>query len=334
MRGFHDGSDLRHSGSRHDPGRADGAWSDAHLDTICTCFGQRFGTFCRAHITGYDLEILEVFLDGFQGIDDAFGMTVCAVEAYHIHSVLLERGGPVQHVRGDAQGSPHPESAEIVLYGVRITLELYDVAIRDQSHQFAIACHDRKFLDLIFLEDLFRLFQVRTFRGGDQPFAGHDFADLSFIVMFKTQVPVGQDPHQFSGMVDNGDATDAVLFHQFLGIGDGSLYSEGDWIDDQPAFTSFHFPYLLGLIIDAHILMEDPNSSFTGEGDRHVGFRHSVHGGGDEGDVQGDVPGDAGMETDLPGEYFGIGGAEQHVIERKAFAEETGQDLLFGGFDS
>jgi hypothetical protein len=40
------------------------------------------------------------------------------------------------------------------------------------------------------------------------------------------------------------------------------------------------------------------------------------------------------METDLPREYFGIGGAEQHVIERKAFAEETGQDLLFGGFDS
>ena len=65
-----------------------------------------------------------------------------------------------------------------------------------------------------------------------------------------------------------------------------------------------------------------------------VASNGGIHGGRDERDVQGDVPGDSGVETYFPREYFGIGGAKEYVIERKAFAEETGKDLVFGGFDS
>jgi hypothetical protein len=50
--------------------------------------------------------------------------------------------------------------------------------------------------------------------------------------------------------------------------------------------------------------------------------------------MQGDVSGDPRVETDFPGKDFGICRAKQNVIERQAFAEETGEDLVFGGFDS
>jgi hypothetical protein len=96
--GFHDRGDLGYSGSGHDAGGTDRAWSDAHLDSVCTGFSQRFGSFCRAHITGYDLEIPEIFLNGFQGIYDTFGMAVGTVQADYVNPVLLERSGPVQHV--------------------------------------------------------------------------------------------------------------------------------------------------------------------------------------------------------------------------------------------
>ncbi len=73
------------------------------------------------------------------------------------------------------------------------------------------------------------------------------------------------------------------------------------------------------LILRAHVLVDDAHAAFLGQRDREPRLRHRVHRGGQQGDVQLDVPRDAGLEVDLSRQHVGVRGLEQDVVEGQCF---------------
>ena len=77
----------------------------------------------------------------------------------------IERCGPLQGVRADADGRTDPQAAEIILGGVGILDALEDVFVGDQALEMKILVHHQDLLDLVFVEKLLGVLE-RGSRGG------------------------------------------------------------------------------------------------------------------------------------------------------------------------
>ena len=73
------------------------------------------------------------------------------------------------------------------------------------------------------------------------------------------------------------------------------------------------------LLGDGHVLVDHADTSLAGQCDGKRSFRHGVHGGRNDGDVQADITRKTGLETDLARQHFRIGGYKQHIVEGKTF---------------
>ncbi len=173
-----------------------------------------------------------------------------------------------------------------------------------KTDQFALFVDHGQFLDLIFLQDLLGLFQVGAFRGGDQLFFRHYFADLLAFVVFEAEVAVGKDAYEGLCIIYDGDAADLILFHQFECVADRRLLMEGDRIDDQSALAALDLSHLLYLLIDAHILVEDADAAFPGKCHGQCSFGDGIHGGGEHGYVQGNSFCQFAADVNFAGEYL------------------------------
>ena len=150
------------------------------------------------------------------------GMAVGRIQHQHIRAGLQQRAGPLQHIPGDADGGGTQQTALRVPGGVGIFYGLFNVLDGDQALQGKVFVHQRELLDLVGPQDLFRLCQRGVHRGGDQVFAGHDLAAGPGKILFKLQIPVGEDAHQTAVLAD-GDAGDPVFSHERVGVGQRML---------------------------------------------------------------------------------------------------------------
>ena len=53
-------------------------------------------------------------------------------------------------------------------------------------------------------------------------------------------------------------------------------------VDNYPVFGPLYPVYLVCLLLNRHILVDDANAALSGNGDGHAGFCHRIHGGGDQ----------------------------------------------------
>ena len=74
-----------------------------------------------------------------------------------------------------------------------------------------------------------------------------------------------------------------------------------------------------GLLLDAHVLVDDADAAFLGHGDGQAGFGHGIHRGGYQRDVQFDAAGQASFQTHVLGQDFGITGDQKDVVESQGF---------------
>ena len=76
----------------------------------------------------------------------------------------------------------------------------------------------------------------------------------------------------------NRDSTDLILSHQSQCFTDRSIGTECNGIEYQPVLTAFYFSYLVCLLINGHILMENAQASFACQCYSELCFCNSVHG--------------------------------------------------------
>ena len=82
----------------------------------------------------------------------------------------------------------------------------------------------------------------------------------------------------------------------------------------------------MGLSLHRHVLMDDPDSSLPGHGDRHPGLGDRVHCGGEEGNLETYTPREQGGDRSLPRMHQGMSRDQENVVEGEALAE----NLRFG----
>ena len=71
--------------------------------------------------------------------------------------------------------------------------------------------------------------------------------------------------------------------------------------------------------------MDDADAPQLGQGDGHAAFGHRIHGGRDQGDTQGNVPGQLGSEVHLVGVHLREAWHEQDIVKGQGVQQGQGQ---------
>ena len=313
----HDGGDLGHAHAGDDAGGADGAGPDADLDRVGAGVDQVPGGVGRGDVAGDDVD-LEALLDLLDRVDDVLRVAVGGIDADDIDIRCDQGFDPLVLVHADGGSDPQPAAA--VPGGLRVLLDAVDIPHRDQAGQFALAVDQQQLLDLVVPEDALGLFETGAGRAGDQVGLGHDGADLDIEILEELQIAPGEDADELLAL-DDRDARDVLLAHQFLGPADGLLGREGDRVEDDAVLGPLDLGDLPPLGLDGEVLVDDADAAFLGQGDGQGGLGDRIHGRRDDRDVDRDVFREPGAGVRLVGHEIALARDQEDIIECNAFGD-------------
>ncbi len=158
------------------------------------------------------------------------------------------------------------------------------------------------------------LVQGSAYRRRHQIFAGHYFGNFTLEICFKAYIPVGDYTHQ-SWAADDGHAGYAVPSHQGISLPYRGLWLQGKGIGDDAVFRALDSVNLLCLLFNGHVLVNNANAAFPGQRNGHTGLGDSIHAGAEQGDVDINIPGKLGFETDLAGQHRRLCRNQENVIK-------------------
>ena len=125
--------------------------------------------------------------------------------------------------------------------------------------------------------------------GGDEVLLRHDFVDGTVKTAFETQVAIGDDAHQMLLVVDHGNTADVILRHDVERLSHRATAGNGHGVVDHTVLSTLDNSHLAGLVLDRHILVDNADTTFAGNGNGHLALGDGVHGGRHEGHVELDV---------------------------------------------
>ena len=69
-----------------------------------------------------------------------------------------------------------------------------------------------------------------------------------------------------------------ILRHERKSILNGGLPTDSHGVIDHTVFCSLHNGHLACLLLDAHVLVDDTDTTFASNGNSHGGFGNRIHG--------------------------------------------------------
>ena len=203
---------------------------------------------------------------------------------------------------------------------------LFHVLHGDQADAAILIVDHEQFLDAMLVQHPLRLVLADALAHRDEVFVRHQLRDLLPGIGRKPHVAVGEDADQLSRHAlgcagDHGNAGKAVIVHQRQRVRQHRVGTDGQRIDHHAGFVLLDLPHLGGLPVDVEIAVDDADAAGLRHGDRHPRFGDGVHRGGDDRDVERNGAGDVGADVDFGGQHIRQAGFEQHVVERKGFAD-------------
>ena len=99
---------------------------------------------------------------------------------------------------------------------------LFDVLNRDEALELKAVVDDQQLFNPVLMQNLASLVQGRAFRGGDQVFSRHDLRNFQIHPIFKTKVPVRDDPDEFA-LLSHRNPRNTVLGHDLMCVSDGMV---------------------------------------------------------------------------------------------------------------
>ena len=197
-----------------------------------------------------------------------------------------------------------------------VFLHLFNIPDGDESLQVSVLIHQRQFFNAVGLQDFLGVINGGIFRCRYQAFRCHDVADGAGKVCFKAHITVGDNAYQLS-FLRNGHAGNMVLVHEFIRIGQGIVRSQVDRVHNDAmlgTLDQLHFP---GLFINAHILVNDADTAFTGHGNGHFRFRHRIHAGTHNRNIETDMSCEVRAHVHVPWKNGGMGRNQEHIVKGK-----------------
>ena len=127
------------------------------------------------------------------------------------------------------------------------------------------------------LQNIRCLLQIGRLRCRYQTVFGHHLVDSSFFVSFKTQIAIGYNTHQSSIVIDNGNTSDMVLFHESQSISYGRRPIDRYRVINHTVLGTFYAVYLFGLSFYRHIFMNNTDAPFTSDRYGQTRFGNGIH---------------------------------------------------------
>src|SRR6266542_2705351 len=127
------------------------------------------------------------------GFDNAQGVSVRGVDHQTINARFDQFVGAFAKVAGGPNSGGDPQTSQVVLGGVRIFDCFLNIFDSDQALDALISINNQQFLDPVFLQHSFGLFERSANRNGYQRLFGHDFRDWNLEASLKPQVAIGND---------------------------------------------------------------------------------------------------------------------------------------------
>jgi len=152
--------------------------------------------------------------------------------------------------------------------------------------------------------------------------ARHDVAHRIVEVAFEAHVAAGDDTDQFT-VVDHRHAGDIVPTGQVEDLSDAGIRIHGDRILDHPGLVLLDDTYLMGLLLDGHVLVDDAHPASLGHGNGQAGLGDGIHGGGGQGNVELQIARDARRQIDVFRQHLGIVRHQRNVVKSEGFVDQT-----------
>ncbi len=325
---------MRDTRSSHDSCCANGTWADTNFDGIGAGFNELGGPFEGGYIACEDIDLRQASLHFLDGVDDAAGMAVGAVDGEDIDISADQLQSAFEKIAGGAEGGAHSKAAVGVLGGIRIFQFLLNVLNGNEATQVVLVVDDEELLHSMFVQDFFRLVEGRADWNGDQFFLGHHLIDGNVEAGFEAEIAVGEDANKFL-VLSNWNTGDLVFPHHLDGVGNLIVGRHCDGIDDHAAFRALHLVDFLGLLLDGQVTVHNAEAALLRQRNRHSGFGDGVHGGANDGHVEHDGACQLRLRADFRRNDIGATWNQQNVVEREGFRDgEMNHEILFFGIST
>src|SRR5450830_1420183 len=314
-----DGRDLRHADTSDDTRGADRARADADLDRVSAVFDQRLGGSSGSDIAADNFHLRVFGLDPLDAVQDALRVAVGGIDHQHVDAGSDQQVDAFLILGAHADGSADQQFALAVFRRERVRSRFLDIFDGDQAAQFKIVVDHQHALEAVLVHQALGFIAVGAFGDVDQLVTRcHLGARFSVEFLLKTQVAVGDDADHGLAF-DHRETADAVLFGQGDHVADFHFWRDRDRIAQHAGFETLDAGYFTCLVFRVQILVDDTDAAFLRHRDRQAGFCHRIHGCGEQGNIQGDVAGQASFEGRIGRQNVGVGWDEQHVIECECF---------------
>ena len=224
-----------------------------------------------------------------------------------------------------AHRSAHAQTARRVTRCIGEAGLLGDVLHRDQALELERIVDDQDALQLVLVEQRLGLFGRGAvfFVDGDELLARrHDLVDLDVVACLKTQVTASDDANHLAA-VAYGESRDAQLLRQLKHLQHRVLWRDHHGITQHAGFIALDLGHVRCLLLRCEVFVHDADAALLGDGDSQACFRHSVHGGGHERQVQLDVAGEFRREGRVLGQDLGVRWHQQHIVEGERFSKKA-----------
>ena len=119
-----------------------------------------------------------------------------------------------------------------------------------------------------------------------------------------------------------------MILHQGQRLRQRRARIDGERIDHHAGLELLDLTDLRGLLLRLEIAVNDAKPPGLRHGDRHLGLGHSVHGRGDDRNIERNVAGDSRADVGVGRQQFGQSRLEQDVVEGERFAQRSVAFLL------
>ena len=243
------------------------------------------------------------------------------IDDQDIHAGVHQRGDPFVGIPGRPHGSTDPQRSQFIFRSLGIVGGLLEVLGRNHPAKAIVVVHHQDLFDAMTVQQRQYLVIVGILLDRDQTILGcHHRGYRRVQLRLEAQVPVSDDAHEFLAFHDR-NAGNAVRLGQFDDGLDGSVRGYRYRVADDAALVFLDPKNVPRLFFGGHVLVDDADAADLRQADGQTCFRDRVHGGGNDRNVEGKLTREARFQADFPGQDFGVGRLEHHVVERESLVK-------------
>ncbi len=321
------------------------------LDNLGAGIGEELDAGGGGDITGDDGEGGEGLVEEPDCITDATAVAVGGGDGDDIEAAfdegadVVEDAVAVEFTEGVTGGGDGGAADEAVLavsggfeLGVAFEGDTFDIAEGEEALEAVLVIDDEEFMDA-------GMFREEGIGGGDgvgPEFFGGDGMDLSSGGEGFDGFPFGvagfndvarEEAEEDALFIDDreGAEGEASFLDHVEHFADELVGGDFDGVLDEAVDVILDAADFGELLLLRHVVVDEAESAVEGHGDGHGGFRHRIHVGGDDRDMEFEVVGEFDVELGIAGEDLGVEGGEGDVVvgqRRIAQGGEEGVSVL------